>query len=229
MILIADQNVPPIAIFAGIAVLIGLGAFALILFRSYEWFALRSLARKYAGLQVHATPEAGDVTLAYHTYHGFIAWFTQTPHHVSMPPRDARILLRRLLWFNLTWGLFTYGALFIPPLSLWNYFVQRRSIAFQETGNASAATVAPAAWDETRQNPYASPQTTMAVRSSSRSLFRAIIGWTCAALCLLFGITTLVCFIRLDFEPALGGAFATAVLGLTARTWLNGGNSPSQS
>ena len=69
--------------------------------------------------------------LTYHTYHGFIAWFTQTPHQVALPPDDARKLLGRLLRFNLMWGLVTYGALFIPPLAILNYFAQRRSIAKQ--------------------------------------------------------------------------------------------------
>ena len=115
-----------------------------VLFRSYERLARRSLRRKYAGLQIHEVPVAGDVTLTYHTYHGLIAWFTQTPHYVSLPPDHARILLGRLFRFNLTWGLLTYGALFIPPLAVWNYFTQRRSISSQEAGNAIGANAAPA-------------------------------------------------------------------------------------
>lgn len=227
MILLANQNVPPIAILGGIAVLVALAVFALILFRSFERFALRSLERKYTGLQVHETPAAGDVTLTYHTYHGFIAWFTQTPHHVSMPPDDARVLLGRLLRFNLTWGLLTYGILFIPPLALWNYFAQRRSISSQEAGHTLAATVAPAASDDMAQDPYASPQTAAAVGGPTRSLFHTAIGWICAALCLLFAITTVACLVDADFEAASGGLFATVILGLTARTWIGKANSPS--
>lgn len=135
--LLAEQ-MPPSVMAVIAAIIVGLFAFAFFLFRGYEYLARRALVRRYNGLDVHAVPQAGDVILTYHTYHGFIAWFTQTPHQVALPPDDARKLLGRLLRFNLTWGLVTYGALFIPPLALFNYFSQRRSIDEQESKNRVA-------------------------------------------------------------------------------------------
>lgn len=119
-------------ILIGSAMVIGLGVLALWFYRRHEDLALRSLSRKYADLKIHSDPRVGDVILAYYTYHGFLVWFTQTPHHVALPPDDARRLLGRLLRFNLKWGLLTYGAAFVPPLAILNYFAQRRSIAKQE-------------------------------------------------------------------------------------------------
>jgi hypothetical protein len=115
-----------------VALFLSLVVGALFFYRTYESLARRSLQRRYTGLDVHETPDEHDVVVTYHTYHGFLAWVTQTPHHVALPPDDARRLLARLCRFNLTWGLVTYGALFIPPLAILNYFAQRRSIAGQE-------------------------------------------------------------------------------------------------
>lgn len=124
-------------ILIGCAVVVGFGVLALWFFRRHEDLALRSLKRRYADLEVHSEPLDGDVILTYHTYHGFLAWFTQIPHHVNLPPDDARKLLGRLLRFNLKWGLVTYGAAFVPPLAILNYFAQRRSIAKQVATRSS--------------------------------------------------------------------------------------------
>src|SRR5579871_3719622 len=104
-----------VVLVGGVAFFIGLGAAVLFLFRGYEGLASRALARRYAGLAIHAELQPGDVVLTYHTYHGVIAWFTQTTHCVALPADDARKLLARLLQFNLTWGLPTAGALLIMP------------------------------------------------------------------------------------------------------------------
>ncbi|MFQ5462582.1 MAG: hypothetical protein ACE5E5_08145 [Phycisphaerae bacterium] len=119
------------------AVVVGLGVLALWFFRRYEGFALESLKRRYADVEVHSDPLSGDVILTYHTYHGFVAWFTQIRHHVALPPDDARKLLGHLLRFNFKWGLVTYGAAFVPPLAILSYFAQRRSIAKQVASSGS--------------------------------------------------------------------------------------------
>ena len=68
----------------------------------------------------------------YHTYRGFLVWFVQEEHRVCAPPEDAKILLARLLRFNLTWGMLSYGLLFVPLFAIGNYVVQKRSIETQE-------------------------------------------------------------------------------------------------
>lgn len=101
-----------------VAILLVFGFGALLLFRGFENSARRALERKYRDLVIHPVPQYGDVLLEFHTYHGLIAWFTQTGHRVYLSPDDARKLLGRLLRFNLTWGLVTPGSLFIPPLAI---------------------------------------------------------------------------------------------------------------
>ena len=58
-------------------------------------------------------------------------WVTQDEHHVHARYEDAKTLLGRLLRFNLTWGLLSYGLLFIPFVAYFNYRAQRNSIEQQ--------------------------------------------------------------------------------------------------
>ena len=127
--LIAD--IETFAPFFSIGFFIVLGVIVLYLFRGYERWAHRSLERKYRKRGLPRTPQAGDVLLSYHTYHGFIACFTQTHHAVYLPPQEARKLLGQLLRFNLTWGLVTYGSLLMIPLAIGNYVSQHFAIAKQ--------------------------------------------------------------------------------------------------
>ena len=201
---------PVLGIGLVVALLIGVVAAALYSFRGYEYFARRSLERKYADLRIHGDPQMGDVILTYHTYHGLIAWFTQVTHHVALPADDARQLLGRLLRFNLTWGLVTPGSLLIVPLAILNYFAQARSINQQEQQGGvvkvetTVATEAPV--PETVRPP---------------SLFRRIIGWTAAGLCLMFAVSTVVMVVSGEFEALIGGVICIAVFGWVARDWLS--------
>jgi hypothetical protein len=102
-----------------------------LLFGGLNTFALRPLRRCFEGLDLHETPAGGDVSFVYHTYRGLLFWFTQTEHRVFAPPEDAQRLLKRLLRFNLTWGLLSWGVLFIPFFAYGNYLAQRRSIEKQ--------------------------------------------------------------------------------------------------
>ena len=92
------------------------------------------LANCYKQITFHHTAEPGDVQFVFHTYHGLLVIVEQTEHSVSAPPEEALKLLWRLHRFNLTWGLFAYGALLIPILSYFNYLAQKRSIAKQVAG-----------------------------------------------------------------------------------------------
>jgi hypothetical protein len=119
-------------IFTLVAVVALVAVGALYGFRGYEGLACRALKQRYEDLEIHDSPQIGDVALVYHTYHGVLAWFTQTEHRVYLPPEQARALLGRLFRFNLVWGLTARGGLLVPPLSLMNYVAQRRSISAQE-------------------------------------------------------------------------------------------------
>jgi hypothetical protein len=135
----ADWNNIGLAIVFAVVFLSGMIGLTAMSFFGYRTLASRSLRRKFNGLTIHFVPEAGDVRITYYTYHGFVAWFSQTEHRLTLPPPDARILLGRLLRFNLTWGLWAAGSPLLLPLAVANYFVQRRSVSRQETANAITA------------------------------------------------------------------------------------------
>jgi hypothetical protein len=206
--MLADQ-IPPLAIIFGVVGFVGFFIFVLCLYRVYERLARRSLERKFVDLEIHGDPQPGDVILTYHTYHGFIGWIPQTTHHVTLPPDDARTLLARLLRFNLTWGLITYGTLFILPLAILNYFAQCRLIANQEVNSA---------FDVSEQTLSADVSVDQTVESPS--LFRHIVGWIAACLCVMFAIGVVVFLVTSEFESAIGGFLITALFGWVARDWL---------
>jgi len=107
------------------------GLFALFLVHTFT-DPVRRFARVYRGLDVATRPAAGRVHVVFHTYDGFLAWFTQTRHEAYLPPDQARLFLNRSVRYTLTWGLLCAGALFVLPLTLFNYLAQRRSISRQE-------------------------------------------------------------------------------------------------
>lgn len=87
--------------------------------------------RIYDGITQPTESRPGLVFIEFHTYDGFLVWFTQTAHQGYYPPDEARLLLGRLARYNLTWGLFAAGGVFVPILTLINYWSQRRSIKRQ--------------------------------------------------------------------------------------------------
>lgn len=78
------------------------------------------------------TPPSECVDFVFHTYHGFLVVTEQREHRFLLPPDRARELLWAFHKFNLTWGLFAYGALVIPLLSYGNYLVQKSRIGRQD-------------------------------------------------------------------------------------------------
>lgn len=94
-------------------------------------FGLSSLWRCFEGLELQEQPGPDDVTVTYHSYRGLLAYFVQTEHCIHASEAHARKCLKRLLKYNLTWGLLCPGMVFIPILALGNYFAQRRSITRQ--------------------------------------------------------------------------------------------------
>ncbi len=212
---------PTLSIVLAIGVLIGIIAFGAFLFFGFEALAKRSLRKRLAGLHPHQVALPGDVVLSYHTYHGFLVWFTQTHHCFALRPDDARKLLGRLLRFNLVWGFFAYGALVIPLLALGNYLAQRRSIATQE----SATTAALIANTTTslfgaNQSLHLTPSDPVQAPGKSMARFHRFFGWICACLCFLFAIVTVASLIKREWEAVLGGIFVTGLVGWIAYDWI---------
>ena len=143
--------------------LVGLGVPLLLV---YQYFVSRRLQTMYADMVVRKFPNKGDVRLVYDTYHGVLFYGVRTNYDFWMAADDARTLLDRLLWFNLTWGLFTLLFFLVHPLSLFHYFWQRQSIASQEaSGGAQPMTaeiIPETRYDHTPpadpSNPYNAPR-----------------------------------------------------------------------
>lgn len=91
----------------------------------------KKFAKLYDGLRVEANPRPGLVCFRLHTYDGFLAWFTQTRHEGFAPPDDASKLLGRVLRYNLSHGILAAGGLFVPLVSVPEFFSQRRSVKHQ--------------------------------------------------------------------------------------------------
>lgn len=101
----------------------------------FNWVGRSALARRFEGIDIRLAPIPGDVAVRYHTYRGFIIYFICEEFRFFASAPEARKLLGRLLRFNLTWGLPTWGILFIPAAAIINYFLQLRSVAWQESQN----------------------------------------------------------------------------------------------
>jgi hypothetical protein len=103
------------------------------LFHFYQAASLRALERIYAEVGVNEPPGHGEplVEIEFYTHHGLLFWTTETKHQLTLPYEKAGELLRRLHRFNLKWGILAYGALFIPFISLFNCWSQRRRMRRQ--------------------------------------------------------------------------------------------------
>ena len=69
------------------ALIVFLGALVaatLVLYRGYERLARRALERAYADLVLYAAKVFGSVQVVYHTYHGFLLWYTETEHRAIL-------------------------------------------------------------------------------------------------------------------------------------------------
>ncbi len=116
-----------------VVVLICIGVI-ILLFKAHSRFteaANRARARIFEGIPVFYEPTPGLGEVGFHTASGVLVSVDQIEHHFWAEPDDARLILARLNSFNLTWGFFAYGALFIPFLSWGNYFAQRSRITRQ--------------------------------------------------------------------------------------------------
>lgn len=93
----------------------------------------KKFRKVYSDLSPALEPSTGLVLIRFWSYDGFLFWFTQTEHQGWYSPDDARTLLNRLARYNLTWGLFAAGGVFVPILTAVNYWSQRRAVQRQVT------------------------------------------------------------------------------------------------
>jgi hypothetical protein len=103
----------------------------------YLWLKRSASAaqeRAFSGLEIFSEPGPGRVLVVFHTYYGFLVYISQTEYRFWANPEAARTALWRLQRFNMLWGLFAAGLLFIPLLSTGSYWAQLRSIRKQVEG-----------------------------------------------------------------------------------------------
>lgn len=209
--------------FLSIIFMLGLGAIVLKVFRAYEGRASRSLMYHYQGIEPHSAMQPGDVILVYHTYHGVLAWHTETTHRVILPPDEARRLLGRLFRHNLKWGWLVHGGFFAIPLAIINYMAQRRSIARQEAAHA-----APQFWahavpvEKLSDEGYGSALQTAACVAEPRSVVRRALGWFTAASAVLLVVAAVSALISAEIEGAIGAIVLALVFAAIARNWIRG-------
>ncbi len=106
---------------------VGIGLMTALVFglfwfsRSFVAWGRKALQKTYEGIQLHHQLCPGDVQLSFRTYFGFGGGGYQCEHRVYLSPEAAECLLNRLHAFNLHWGWFCPGGLFVPILSYINY------------------------------------------------------------------------------------------------------------
>jgi hypothetical protein len=97
----------------------------------YFWMRIaapRALSRIYAEIRAIRPTSSRLVEVRFHTYWGLLAFFVQQEHRATLPADIAEIFLRRLHSFNVRWGMFAAGALFIPLISWGNLRRQLRIV-----------------------------------------------------------------------------------------------------
>jgi hypothetical protein len=133
-----DPNWETIIGFAAPLMIFGLLGFAIL--KGLRWFkaiSQRAQARAYEGVTISEQPAPGLMNVVFHAYSGVLVFVIQSEHRFWASPDEARLVLRRLHRFNLTWGFFAYGALVIPLFSYGNYVAQQRRISKQAARTAA--------------------------------------------------------------------------------------------
>lgn len=174
--------------------------------RGCEWFAKRSLKKAYLGITLHDPPEPGDVLISYETHHGLIAWSTSTRHIVAAPPEEARILLGRLLRFNMRFGWIAHGGFFIVPLAISNYHLQLQSISRQET-ESQLACLQPGAPPTLARTPDLAA---FRQKETSPSPLLQLVGYGAAVMVPISVIYGIVGLCLLDYSLAMGSVILAA-------------------
>lgn len=201
------EELMPLAAVVGVVVILIAVVYLFLSGQVSQFFAAR-LARRFDGLTIRETPAEGDVQLVYHTYCGLLIWFSQTEHVVYGPPDDLRLLLKRLLGWNLTWGMLSAGLVFIPFLSLISYLGQLQALRKQVDGTAIVPPPHASAGPLPDEKPV--------------SLFHRVVGWTAAGVAVLSGVGIIALLVQGELEGAMGGVVIMLLLGGVAKDWLRG-------
>jgi hypothetical protein len=171
------------------------------LMRRDDRIARGDFAALTSDLAIHDEPQPGDVALVYRTYHGFRLWVVPTEHRYILPTADARVLLGRMLRFNLTRGLQSAAGPLVVLPALVDYARQRRAIERQEAqGECWTHVLRAAAFRgaQLRQPP---------------ALYRRIIGYMCAGIAFLMAIALIPALLNGQWQALVVLAFFGLLLG----------------
>ncbi|QDV29077.1 hypothetical protein Spb1_09450 [Planctopirus ephydatiae] len=146
-VVLAQQPLPWLVnLWIAFLAIVFIGLFIVVviaIIKGLRWFersTANSQARFFQDVTAFVNPPPGLevppelVVVRFHTYSGILIYVLQYEHLFWVTPTDARKVLSRMHWHNLTIGFFAYGILIVPLLSLANYWVQLRSISRQEAG-----------------------------------------------------------------------------------------------
>ena len=86
------------------------------------------------GVDISREKRSGDVNIRFVTYHGFIAYVRQTEYDIFVDLNQAEDLVRKLHRFNMKYGWFTWGGVYIPFLSYHNLRREIRKIEREKMG-----------------------------------------------------------------------------------------------
>ena len=102
-----------------------------ILMKKWELWGERSLAKIYEEMNnLPPLENDTDVNIIFYSYRGFLITF-QTTHQHTLASQKANFLLKRLHQFNLMWCWGGIRGLYVPFISTWSYYQQKRRIRKQ--------------------------------------------------------------------------------------------------
>jgi len=79
-------------------------------------------------------PGPGKVHFLFHKYSGFLIVFRQSRYDAVLPIDDVEVLMKQLIRHNLTWGLLSYGGVFVPVLTYFEWRSQKKRNAAARSG-----------------------------------------------------------------------------------------------
>jgi len=121
-----------IIIAVSIAVGLGIGIpayLAVLLFRKYHAAADAALHAILAECSAAAAPDdPGNIQITFYLYVGFLNTMKTIRIDPIVATPKALELLRRLRNFSFKWGLIGAGSLFVPFITIYHYYKQKRRV-----------------------------------------------------------------------------------------------------
>jgi hypothetical protein len=122
----ATQIVQTISIVVFLACLVYVLFYVVLFFREYQSSSGRALQKILQECSAQKTATNSTIPVTFHVYVGFLNTVKTVEVKTLVPKDQAIALLKRLRNFNFRWGLFGLGGLFVPFLTMFEYFKQKQ-------------------------------------------------------------------------------------------------------